>query len=94
MMRDLIRLRRQVDQYFLMESQLKSMSMNLSTMQVQTEINVALRAATQTMGKVNEKMDVKDIQQIMKQFSKESEKMGVKMELVIFSVIELTLLLG
>ncbi len=58
--------------------------MNLSTMQTQSEINTALKAATGTMGKVNEKMDVKDIQQVMKQFAKESEKMGVKMEMVSF----------
>ena len=84
-MKDLVRLRKQVDQYFLMESQLKSMAMQMGTLQAQSEINFALKAATQTMGKVNESMDVKDIQQIMKQFAKESEKMGVKMELVLIS---------
>lgn len=81
-MRDLIRLRKQEDQYFLMESQLKSMSMQIATMSTHSEITMALRAATQTMGKVNDKMDVKDIQQVMKQFAKESEKMGLKMEIV------------
>ncbi len=82
MMRDLVRLRHQVDQYFMMESQLKSLGMQISSMQTQAEINSALRAATSTMTKVNDKMDIKDIQQVMKQFAKTSESMGVKMEMV------------
>ena len=82
-MKDLIRLRNQVNQYFMMESQLKSMAMQLSTLGAQTAINNALRAATSGMTKANEAMNIKDIQQVMKQFAKASETMGVKMEMVL-----------
>ncbi len=83
-MRDLVRLRKQQEQYLIMESQLKSMALQVSSVQTQAEINSALKAATSTMTKVNEKMDIKDIQQVMKQFAKVSESMGVKMEMVTF----------
>lgn len=82
MMKDLVRLRRQCDQYLLMGSQLKSIGLQVSTMQTQAEINAALRGATSTMTKVNAAMDIKEIQQVMKQFAKNSEMMGVKMEMV------------
>jgi hypothetical protein len=81
-MKDLVRLRKQVDQYFMMESQMKSLSMQLSSMATQTEVTAALKVATTTMGKVNAKMDIKDIQQVMKDFAKTSESMGIKMEMV------------
>lgn len=81
-MKDLVQLRHQVEKYYLMESQLKSMAMQVSSMQTQAEINKALKAATSTMTKVNEKMDIREIQQVMKQFAKESEMMGVKREMV------------
>lgn len=83
MMKDLVRLRRQTDQYLMMESQLKSIGLQVATMQTQAEINSALRSATSTMTKVNDSMDIKDIQNVMKQFAKNSEAMGVKMEMVI-----------
>ena len=39
------------------------------------------------MTKVNVSMDIKEIQQVMKQFAKNSEAMGVKMEMVNRGVI-------
>lgn len=82
MMKDLVRLRRQCDQYLLMQSQLKSIGLQVATLQTQAEINDALRGATSTMTKVNDSMNIKEIQQVMKQFAKNSEAMGVKMEMV------------
>ena len=81
-MKDLVQVRHQSDNYLMMESQLKSIALKMSTIDTQTTINAALKAATSTMTKANEKMDIKDIQQAMKQFAKVSESMGVKMEMV------------
>ena len=63
----------------MMESQLRSLSMQLTSMATQTEITSALKAAASTMGKVNDKMDIKDIQKVMQDFAKTSESMGIKM---------------
>lgn len=83
-MKDLVRVRRQSDQYLLMESNLKSMAIQIDTSSAQLEINAALRGATSAITTANEQMDVKEIQQVMKQFAKESEKMGMKQEMVYF----------
>eukprot|EP00826_Nyctotherus_ovalis_P036133 TRINITY_DN3185_c0_g2_i8.p1 TRINITY_DN3185_c0_g2~~TRINITY_DN3185_c0_g2_i8.p1 ORF type:complete len:186 (-),score=46.24 TRINITY_DN3185_c0_g2_i8:123-680(-) len=82
LIKDLTRLRKQCDQYLLMQSQLKSIGFQVSTLQAQTEVNAALRGATETMTRVNETMDVKEIQEVMKQFVRNVEKMGVNMDLM------------
>jgi type VI protein secretion system component VasF len=81
-MKDLVRSRHQVDQYYNMASQLKGMSMTLGSMKATAEINSALRSATQTMTHVNEKMSIKQVQEIMKAFAKEQEKFSVGQEMV------------
>eukprot|EP00826_Nyctotherus_ovalis_P036132 TRINITY_DN3185_c0_g2_i1.p1 TRINITY_DN3185_c0_g2~~TRINITY_DN3185_c0_g2_i1.p1 ORF type:complete len:162 (-),score=13.35 TRINITY_DN3185_c0_g2_i1:217-702(-) len=86
LIKDLTRLRKQCDQYLLMQSQLKSIGFQVSTLQAQTEVNAALRGATETMTRVNETMDVKEIQEVMKQFVRNVEKMGVNMDLVMWVV--------
>ena len=65
-----------------MQSQMKSIALQVDTLQAQTEINEALRGATSTMTKVNESTDIKEVQSVMKQFVKNAEKIGVKMDLV------------
>ena len=81
-MKDLVRLRHQCDKFLVMESQLKSIGLQVATLYTQSEINSAFRAATTTMTKVNKSMDVKDIQNVMKEFAKNCEKMDGKMEMV------------
>lgn len=82
MMKDLIRLRRQCDQYLITQSQLKSIGLQIATLQTQVEINAALKGASSTMANVNDSMNIKEIQQIMKQFARNSEAMGMKMDMV------------
>jgi len=82
MLKDLVLLRKQCDKYLLMQSQMKSIALQVDTLQAQTEINEALRGATSTMTKVNESTDIKEVQSVMKQFVKNAEKIGVKMDLV------------
>jgi len=81
-MKDLVKLRRQCDQYMMMEAQLKSIGLKISTMAAQTEINEALRGATNIMTKANQAMDIKDIQQVMKQFVKNSERIDINREMM------------
>jgi len=65
-----------------MQSQMKSIALQVDTLQAQIEINEALKGATSTMTKVNESMDIREVQSVMKQFMKNAEEIGVKMELV------------
>ena len=42
----------------------------------------AMKGVNDVMGKVNEEMNVQDIQKVIREFSKESEKFGMNQELV------------
>ena len=65
-----------------MTSQLKALSMKIATMQTTSEIAGALKGATSTMSEVNKTMDIKDIQNVLKEFSKESQKLELGQEAV------------
>ena len=81
-MKDLVRSRHQVDTYYNMASQLKGMSLQLGSMKAMAEINTALKMATATMAHVNEKMSVKEIQEIIKNFTKQQSKLEAGQEAV------------
>ena len=56
--------------------------MTLSTLQINAEMMGAMKGVNDVMGKVNEEMNVQDIQKVIREFSKESEKFGMNQELV------------
>ena len=56
--------------------------MTLSTLQINAEMMRAMKGVNDVMGKVNEEMNVQDIQKVIREFSKESEKFGMNQELV------------
>eukprot|EP00826_Nyctotherus_ovalis_P044746 TRINITY_DN4868_c0_g1_i11.p1 TRINITY_DN4868_c0_g1~~TRINITY_DN4868_c0_g1_i11.p1 ORF type:complete len:126 (+),score=48.54 TRINITY_DN4868_c0_g1_i11:88-465(+) len=66
----------------LMGSQLKAINLKVSTMQVQAEINAAMKGATTAMINANNQINLQEIQQTMKQFARNTEEMDVKMELM------------
>ena len=56
--------------------------MTLSTLQINAEMMGAMKGVNDVMGKVNEEMNVQDIQKVIREFSKESEKFGMNQEMV------------
>lgn len=73
-----MRTRNQVNQYYNMTSQLKAISMRLSTAEINSTMVDALKGVNKVMEKVNAQMDVHSIQEVLKEFSKQSEKMDMK----------------
>ena len=57
-----------------MNSQLKGLSMQRTTMASYQEIVKSMAGSAQVLTKMNEKMDVASIQQVLKTFNKESMK--------------------
>mmetsp|Transcript_13060 Transcript_13060/g.9454 ORF Transcript_13060/g.9454 Transcript_13060/m.9454 type:complete len:111 (+) Transcript_13060:237-569(+) len=57
-----------------MSSQLKGLSMQMSTMASYQEIVKSMAGSTAVIARMNENMDVKSIQDVLKQFNKESMK--------------------
>ena len=80
--KDLIRTRNQVNQYYIMTSQLKAISMKLSTAEINSSMVEALKGVNHVMEKVNESMDISSIQQVLREFAKNSEKMEMQGEMM------------
>ena len=75
-------MRNQVTQYYSMSSQLKGLSMKMSTMASYQEIVKSMGSSTKVLTMMNEKMDVKEIQNVLKEFTKESMKADMNQEMV------------
>jgi charged multivesicular body protein 2A len=71
-----------VAQYYVMSSQLKAISMKLSTAEINQSMVDALKGVNTVMEKVNASMDIHSIQQVLKEFAKQSEKMEMQQEMV------------
>ncbi len=80
--KDLIRTRNQISQYYIMTSQLKAISMKLSTAEINASMVDALKGVNTVMEKVNASMDVHAIQECLKEFAKNSEKMEMQQEMM------------
>ena len=65
-----------------MASQLKAISMRLSTAEINQSMVDALKGVNTVMEKVNDNMDISTISQILKEFAKNSEKMEMKQEMM------------
>jgi charged multivesicular body protein 2A len=67
-------MRNQVTQYYAMTSQLKAMSMKMSTMASYQEIVKSLQGSSHVLTQMNEQMDIQQIQSVLKEFNKEQMK--------------------
>jgi charged multivesicular body protein 2A len=65
-----------------MSSQLKAISMKLSTAEINQSMVDALKGVNTVMEKVNATMDIHSIQEVLKEFAKQSEKMEMQQEMV------------
>jgi charged multivesicular body protein 2A len=59
---------------------MKALSMKISTMNTTQELMASLKGASSVMATVNENMDIQQIQQVLKEFNKESMKMEMGQE--------------
>ena len=82
MSKDLVRMRNQISQYYVMSSQLKAISMRLSTAEINASMVDALKGVNKVMSKVNAEMDIQSIRECLKEFTKESAKMEMQQEMM------------
>ena len=75
-------MRNQVSQYYVMSSQLKAISMRLSTAEISQTMVDALQGVNKVMEKVNANMDVQSIRECLKEFNKQSEKLEMQGEMM------------
>ena len=60
-----------------MKAQLNAISMQLSTMQINAQMMESMGGVNTVMTAVNGQMDVKNIQNVIKEFGKNSEKFNL-----------------
>ena len=80
--KDLARLRNQVSQLYVLGSQLKGITMQLAAVQGNAAVMEALQKSTQAISAVEHSMSIKDIMNMVKDYAKESEKLGMKTEMM------------
>ena len=80
--KDLARLRNQVSQLYTLGSQLKGIEMQLASVSGNAAVMEALQKSTEAISAVEGSMSVKDILNMVKDYSKESEKLGMKQEMM------------
>ena len=80
--KDLARLRNQVSQLYVIGSQLKGINMQLASVSGNAAVMEALQKSTEAISAVEGSMSVKDIMNMLKDYSKESEKLGMKQEMM------------
>ena len=71
MSKTLVQQRAQYNQYLNMAAQVKSMSMQITSMQTQQAIMGTLQGSTQVMSQISESMDMQQTREVLKQFSKQ-----------------------
>ena len=82
MTKHLVRIKKQITNYYSMSAQLKAISMKLATVETNQSMVDGLKGVTKVMGQVNENMNIKNIQETLKEFQKQSDKMGMQEEMM------------
>lgn len=76
--KQLILLRNQHARMVQVKGQMENMSANLTTMESLQEMQMAMRAATQSLGAINQMFDLRDVTNMMRQFEKDTMVMNEK----------------
>ena len=80
--KDLVRSRQQVNMYYTMASQMRVIETQLGAAQMNAQMVESLKGVNSVMTQVNGQMNPQQMNQIMKQFAQETEKMGMQQEMM------------
>jgi len=78
MARNLVGTRKYVAKMYKMQSHLEGVSLRLSTMQSTQQMAKSMAGVTKIMGRMNQQMNLPQMQKIMGEFEKQNEMMGMK----------------
>jgi charged multivesicular body protein 2A len=80
--KEVVNVRKQVNQFYIMQTQLKCLEMKLSSMEASNQIAGVIGSATKTMKLTEEKLNTKEIMTILKEFSKQTSMIDMKGEML------------
>ncbi|KAF8821246.1 SNF7 family protein [Cardiosporidium cionae] len=82
MAKDLVRIRKHCQKFYEMRSHLQAISLRLQTVKSSNSMADSMKDVSKMMVKVNKRLDIPNLQKIMKKFMQESEKLGLTDELM------------
>ena len=80
--KDLARLRKQMSHLYALNSQLKSITMQLSSFRSNSVAMEALKRSTQSIKAVGDSINIKDVMSMVKDFTRESEVLNTKNDMM------------
>lgn len=80
--KDLVRTRRYIHNFYQMRTQLQAVSLKIQTLKSTAQMTEALKGVTKAMSSMNKKIQLPGIQKIMMDFTRESEMMDMKQEML------------
>jgi charged multivesicular body protein 2A len=82
MAKDLVRIRKHQSKFTGLVSQLRAISLQMTTMNSTRQLTDSMRAASRSMAVMNRQMNIPEMQRLMQEFAKQSEMMEMKQEMV------------
>eukprot|EP00922_Rhytidocystis_sp_ex-Travisia-forbesii_P030521 GHVS01045092.1.p1 GENE.GHVS01045092.1~~GHVS01045092.1.p1 ORF type:complete len:247 (+),score=48.22 GHVS01045092.1:3-743(+) len=82
MAKDLVRIRRHKEKFYQMRSQLQAVNLRLQTVKSTQAMSDSMKGVSKVMIKMNKEMDLPAMQQIMVEFMRESERLGLTEEMM------------
>jgi len=80
MAKDLIRTRHSITKFYGLKSQLQGVSLRVQTLKSNAAMGDAMKGVTKALGAMNKRMNLPEIQKIMREFEKQNEMMEMTSE--------------
>lgn len=82
MAKDLVRTRKHASKFYRMKTQIQAVSLRLQTMSSTAQMSRAMAGVTRAMQGMNAQMNIPAMQQVMREFERQNEVMGMKEEMM------------
>jgi len=82
MAKDLVRIRKHSEKFTNLTAQLRAISLQMTSMQSTQTISESMKKVTRSMQRLNRQVNLPQLQQVMREFAKQSEQLDVKGELI------------
>ncbi|ESL08861.1 hypothetical protein TRSC58_03430 [Trypanosoma rangeli SC58] len=80
--RDLVRTRKYQQKMYRMRTQIQGVSLRIQTMQSTGQMATAMKGVAKAMRSMNNRMNIPEMQRVMREFEKQNEMMGMKEEMM------------
>ncbi len=82
MAKDLVRTRKYASKFYRMKTQVQAVSLRLQTMSSTAQMSTAMAGVTRAMQSMNAQMNIPAMQNVMREFERQNEMMGMKEEMM------------